>query len=209
MRFGSGELFETLEPLIPIDFFNIGVEIRLGKKLTLPDTSDLLGEDSFAEVSLCLQKEEVVITALIKKPFEESVFPDFDKGDSLELFLDTRDLKTSGFMNRFCHHFLILPVVVNGIASHEITHFRTEDSHPLCDPLEIEVRPDFASTRYQLEIVLPASCLHGYDPTSFNRLGFTYRINRHQGQPQHFSVSSRDFNIAQHPSLWASFNIKS
>lgn len=201
-------LFENLQPLLPVDFFEMGLDITLNKKLDLPDTSDLLGEASFGDLTLLLKQDGIHIQATVKKPFEECFYPDYEKGDCLELFFDTRDLKTAGFMTRFCHHFLILPVEVQGITSREVTQFRTEDTHPLCDPADLEVQPDFSSSRYQLNIFIPAHCLHGYDPLSFKRLGFTYRLNRFQGEPQHFSVSSRNFNIVQHPSLWASLQIK-
>ena len=204
----SRDLFEGLPPLLPVDFFNISVDVALGKKVELPDTSELLAEEAFAEMEITLEKEGISLFALIKKPFEECFYPEYEKGDCLELFFDTRDLKTAGFMTRFCHHFLILPTEVQGITSREITRFRTEDSHPLCDPLEIEVKPNFASSKYSLDIFIPASCLHGYDPNSFNRLGFTYRFNRYQGEPQNFSLSSHTYNIAQQPSLWATLQIK-
>ena len=199
-------LFEELDPLIPVDFFNIEVEGTIGKEFSLPDTSDLLGESSFADFSMKLTKEALKLKVDIRKPFEESLYPEYEKGDSLELFIDTRDLKTAGFMTRFCHQFLILPVEVQGITSREITRFRTEDVHPLCDPADLEVKAHFHSGRYSLEIEIPEHCLHGYDPASFSRLGFTYRVNRPEGNPQHFSLSSRLYNIVQHPSLWATID---
>jgi len=198
-----------LEPLQPVNFFNLELEGRLGKEFLLPDTSFLLGETPFGEIALLLQKEAIIIKAKVHKPFEESFYPAYEKGDSLELFFDTRDLKTAGFMTRFCHHFVILPVEVEGVMAREITRFRTEDVHSLCDPAEIEVKTDFASSSYSLNIYLPVSCLHGYDPLSFHRLGFTYKLNRFRGEPQHFALSSHFYNIVQHPSYWASIEIKS
>jgi len=31
------------------------------------------------------------------------------KGDSIELFIDTRDSKKAGFITKFCHHFIFFP----------------------------------------------------------------------------------------------------
>ena len=45
--------------------------------------------------------------------------------------------------------------------------------------------------------------LHGYDPKSFDKMGFTYCIHRPKKESQHFAVSSKYVQIAQHPSLWA------
>jgi hypothetical protein len=49
--------------------------------------------------------------------------------------------------------------------------------------------------------------LYGYDPKQFDRVGFTYRINRHGGNPQHFAVVSKDYQIDQQPSLWGSIKL--
>jgi hypothetical protein len=205
----SKEVLAELPTLLPIDFFNLEIEASLGKKLLLPDTSELLNEESFSKLFLTCLSESLVLHADIKKPFEECFYPEYEHGDSLELFIDTRDLKTAGFMTRFCHHFLILTTYVKGVTSREITRFRTEDVHPLCDPLDLEVKASFSSSHYSLEVSIPAHCLHGYDPASFNRIGFTYRLNRPGGSAQHFSVSSHYYSIAQHPSLWATIQMRS
>jgi hypothetical protein len=201
------DTFSRLTPLCPADFFSLSVDIPYAKMRALPDTSELLAEESFAQIELAWKETGIQIEALVEKPFEGSFLPDFAKGDCLELFFDTRDLKTSGFMTRFCHHFLIFPQPVQEISAQEITHFRTEDVHPLCDPSEILVSAHFERKRYRLEVSIPAECLHGYDPASFDRLGFTYRLNRCGGFPQHFAVSSHYYALDQHPALWPTLKL--
>lgn len=213
----SEEFLEQLEPLSPIDFFALSTEIYYSKNLPssrifrgkyhLPDTSEMIPEERFADICMAWNEEGLMSEVFVDKPFAQSQFPRFDEGDSLELFIDTRDLKTAGYMTRFCHHFLILPKETNGVASHEITTFRSDDAHPLCDPQDIFVESSFSSSGYQLQIIIPSHCLHGYDPSSFDRLGFTYKLNRYQGQPQHFSVSSRFYALDKHPSMWASLKM--
>jgi hypothetical protein len=97
-----------------------------------------------------------------------------------------------------------LPQAVEGTIKGEKTHFRTEDSHPLCDPQALYCQAQLRKNDYQMKIFIPSQCLYGYDPRQFNRLGFTYRINRHEGKSQHFSVISPDYQIDQQPSLWGS-----
>lgn len=201
-------LFEFTAPFLPVDFFTVELQAKLGKELSLPDTSELLGEEHFAKVSLSPSQVGIRIKADVRKPFEETQYPDYDKGDSLELFIDTRDLKTAGFMTRFCHHFLILPQSENGVTSREVTRFRTEDTHPLCDPADLEVTMKPSSSRYALDVFIPAQALHGYDPSAFKRLGFTFRLNRYRGDPQHFVLSSKLYKITDHPSYWASIELK-
>lgn len=206
--------FEELPALFPADFFALSSDLFYSKKapsakktFLLPDTSFLLGEETFAKVFMAWNEKGIFVEVEIDKVFEECFFPEYSQGDSVELFFDTRDLKTAGFATRFCHHFLILPREVDGVKSQEISHFRTEDRHPLCDPAELEVETKFGRKEYTLKIFIPSSCLHGYEPFSFDRLGFNYRINRYHGEPQHFSVSSQFYFIGQQPSLWSSLKL--
>ncbi len=79
--------------------------------------------------------------------------------------------------------------------------------HEWCDPKELQLNANLGKSDYHLDIFIPAHCLHGYDPDQFDRLGFTYRINRPGEEPQHFAVCSRDYQIEQQPSLWASLRL--
>jgi len=177
------------------------------RKYLLPNTSQLCHESSFAELGMGWNQEGIEVHASISRPFLRASFPNLSQGDSLELFFDTRDVKTAGFNTRFCHHFYFLPEEVDGQMSGEITKFRTEDTHDLCDPSELKVIPHFKKTGYILQIFIPGHCLFGYDPEQFDRLGFAYRINRSGGPSQHFCVVSDDFQIEQQSSLWSSLKL--
>lgn len=211
------DFLETLPPLFPMDFLEFRGNIPyaeafpkkhiFSKNFYLQAHADFLDEIPFAKIALLWNEENLLIEAVIDKPFEEANYPDYRLGDSVELFFDTRDLKNSFFTHRFCHHFLILPTPVQEIGSCEITRFRTEDQHPLCDPDQISTKAIFESKRYRLHITINAAALHGYDPRTFDRLGFTYRINRPKMDPQHFVLSARTCAIEQHPNLWASMQM--
>lgn len=213
---------EEFLPLTPINFFQIGAECgyltpgkafpsltkQTAKKYLLPDTSHLCSEESFAEVALAWNEEGLEVFIESASPFKKGRYPEVDQGDSVELFIDTRDVKTSGFNTRFCHHFFFLAEGVDGHFAGEITRFRTEDIHPLCDPKDLKVKSSLNSKGYTLNIFIPSHCLYGYDPAQFKRLGFSYRINRADGFPQHFSAVTEDFPIEQQPSLWGSLTLK-
>ncbi len=211
------EILEELPPLVPSEFFSFEGHLyhskvppsskMMKKKFLLPDLSHWHGEERFANVALAWGGEGIHIDIFVDKPFEEALYPNYSEGDAIELFWDTRDLKTAGFATRFCHQFVFLPQAVQGIAAKEITHFRTEDTHPLCDETDLQVIPVLGKNHYEMQIFIPAHCLHGYDPSSFERIGFTYRIHRYKGQPQHFALSSKHFSLEQHPRLWASFKL--
>ena len=177
------------------------------KKYLLPDTSALCGEEAFAQVKMGWNEEGLEFLVEVDQPYQQSLFPNFTGGDSFEVMIDTRNVKTSGYNTRFCHHFFFLPESIDGKQAGEITKFRTEDAHELCDPLELKVNFQKNVKNYFLKIFIPASCLHGYDPEQFDKLGFTYRINRYGEAPQHFSTVSKDYQIEQQPSLWSQLKL--
>jgi hypothetical protein len=208
--------------LSPINYFQISTDCLFAppvkdnsfpltsanfKKYKLPDTSALCNEEHFAELSLGWNAAGIAAFVTVDNAFHLATYPDVSQGDSIELFIDTRDVKTSGFNTKFCHHFFFLPESVEGHQAGEITRFRTEDLHELCDPHALRVKGQLKSSSYNLQIFIPTECLHGYDPEQFDRLGFSYRINRSGKAPQHFSVTTDEFQIEQQPSLWSSLKL--
>ena len=203
-------MLKDLAPLTPSGFFElVGAIPDLDKKKKrvafLPDTSGLLGEEKFADIALYWTDEGIQVILRAQKSIDEVLFPAFSEGDSLELFFDTRDLKTASAITRFCHHFVFLPEDVEGIQAQEITRFRSEDAHKYADPALFVIETEVKRSRYEMTIEIPKQALYGYDPREFQRLGFTYRINRPKGDPQHFAASSHFYAIERHPELWASF----
>lgn len=209
--------------LSPVSFFQISADCHsLGSrqkeefsllnsskhaKYLLPDTSFLCHQKNFANVYMGWNKEGLELLVAAKQPFLRANHPEISRGDGVELFFDTRDVKTSGYNTRFCHHFFFLPEAVEGVLAGEITRFRTEDTHEWCDARELKVTCTRKSNSYLLQIFIPSQCLYGYDPDQFDRLGFTYRINRADGDSQHFSVTSDDYQLEQQPSLWSSLKL--
>ena len=206
---------ETPLSFNPVQFFALSCDccylsneqkLQIKKRL-IPSTHVLTQEQSFAKIAFGWHENGLSFLVQVESPIVKSVFPKVEKGDSVELFIDTRDLKTAGFNTRFCHHFFFLPQEVEGNVKGEITHFRTEDRHDLCHSNDLQLITTLRKEGYQMEIFIPASCLYGYDPKQFDRIGFTYRINRASRESQHFSVISRDYQIDQQPSLWASIKL--
>lgn len=208
---------EEVFSLSPISFFQLkascnflkpgnfpGLSGRNLSKHTLPNTSYLCGEEHFADIALGWNSDGIEALVTIQAPLTHA---SISRGDSVELFFDTRDVKSSGYNTRFCHHFFFLPEAIDGQIAGEITKFRTEDVHELCDPNDLQVKTVAKSDGYQLHIFIPAQCLYGYDPEQFDRFGFTYRINRATGKPQHLSVVSDEYQLEQQPSLWSSLRL--
>ncbi len=194
-------ILEELPALLPVQFFSLfwdcpysTGELRANKETKLPDTSDFCAEQPFADLFMGWNEEKISLLALVWNRSE---------GDSLELFFDTRDLKTKSHVSKFCHHFIFTPDERGGVHGRETTRFYNDDVHRLSDPDDLIVSVDAEEGSYSMKIEIPSHCLFGYDPKQFPRLGFTYRINRANGPSQHFAVSGEEFNIEQHPGLWA------
>ncbi len=210
-------MFEDGFALTPINFFQIGVDckqvegafphINEKSKFILPSTSNLCDDEAFAKVFMGWSREGIELQIVVSETAQFCYYPEISRGDGVELFFDTRDVKTSGYNTRFCHHFFFLPEAVDGHQCGELTRFRTEDVHELCDPNDLKMKTKISSRGYTLQIFIPTQCMYGFDPDQFSRLGFSYRINRYRGRPQHFSAVSDEYQIEQQPSLWASVRL--
>ena len=209
-------------PITPINFFQLRLEChRLPpvkgsqfalstknyKTYLLPDTAVLTNESPFCSIAAGWSRDGIEIYASIDTPYTRSFHPQIQKGDSFEICIDTRDVKTSGYNTRFCHHFFFLPEAVEGQHAGEITKFRTEDAHELCNPQDLIVESTIKRGSYLLQCFIPSHCLIGYDPEQFDRIGMTYRMNRFGGDPQQLAVLAAEYKYEEQPSLWSSVRL--
>jgi len=200
-------LFEELPALSPVQFFSLswdcpyykGTGFKANDDTRLPAVEDLCAEEAFADLFMAWNEEKLALEVRVRSRTE---------GDSVELFFDTRDLKTKSHLSKFCHHFLFMPDSLEGVYGREITRFYNDEMHRLADPDELQVLVEGKESSYTLKIEIPATCLFGYDPLQFPRIGFTYRINRAGAPAQHFAISSEEFSIEQQPALWATLQFK-
>ena len=158
-------LFDDFPALSPVQFFGLTADsqflrgsLKPEKGFLLPATSELLSEETFADVYTAWSFEKLSFYIGVHTPFQKVVEGDFRKGDSIELFIDTRDLKTKGVVTRFCHHFIFYPVETQNFYGREITRFRNEDTHRLCHPEDLRVTPDMDETSYSRAIEIPSHC---------------------------------------------------
>ena len=199
-------IFEEIPSLSPVQFFALSWEcpylskgvLKTNSDSRLPAVDDFCSEEGFADLFMGWSEEKIVFEAHVRDRTEE---------DSLELFFDTRDLKSKSHISKFCHQFVFTPDEKDGIHGRETTRFYSDDLHRICDPDDLSVIVDSSAKSYTLKIEIPAHCLYGYDPKQFPRLGFTYRVNRAGASAQHFAVTSEEFSLEQHPSLWATVKL--
>lgn len=173
----------------------------------LPLFADYLHEDAFGAVSLSWSEEGLFLFVKVDKPFEDSFFPDVQKGDAFECFIDTKGLGQAHTFHKYCHHFVFLPKEVDGLIGAELSSFRGEDRHELADASKFLVRSRFLKHGYEMEIVIPEISLFGYSPEEEQKIFFAYRLHRKGGNPMHFPMSGLDYQIESQPLLWAKIRL--
>ncbi|MEM7174880.1 MAG: hypothetical protein AAF443_02985 [Chlamydiota bacterium] len=208
-------MLNTLAPLSPAMFFDCTFTVKRRKSRRymrsslVPNLSKLLGEEHFADLGFYWSDQGFHIDLLVRKPLTHVAFPNFRRGDSLEFLINTRELTKVSVVTRFCHHFVFLPEEIENIQAHEVTRFRADDTHDLADPKLFIVKVTPSRLEYRMEIEIPNAALYGYDPETVTAIGFAYRVNRADGEPQHLPLSSRFFNLEKHPDLWATAHLGS
>lgn len=190
--------------LSPAFFFDLSFPLFSKKKRPLPDLSLFFGGESFATFWLTWSPRGLRGTVEVSSPFQGPCSLDFRKKESIELFVDTRKETKTTIVNRFCHHFVFLPEMVDGIGAFETTKIRFEESRPLASSELLLVSTRLRKSGYEMEIEIPKEALCGYDPESVTTLGIGYRVNRLRGLSQCFPLPFPHFSLEKHPDLWAS-----
>ena len=153
--------------------------------LALPDShrvpfpSALEGEESFAELRLGWNKNGLAINVQVNG---KKKLPICDPGkptssDGVSFWVDTRDTQTQHRASRYCHQFVALPLGGGSKGTDPVFQQlpvpRAREDAPLIDPDVFLLESDASKSGYQLSIWCPAEALHGFDPQSQNRLGFS------------------------------------
>jgi hypothetical protein len=203
-------MFRDIPPLEPVHFVDVSFllpysqkEVPAHKKYLLQDMTPFFLEESFTDVYAGFNEEG--ISFLFKKNDPLFTPPD-PKEESIEIFIDTKAQAHRKYAGPFSHHFLITYTPFEGYYAREISRFSGE-SHPLCSPQDVTVSIEKKRKETLLALWIPSFALHGFDPDT-KEIRFTYKINRPQGEPQHFTCRSSEVNIWQNSYLWAHFLLK-
>lgn len=200
-----------IRPVSILNFFEVQVPFYkyvskknfLDKKYLLSSFSKYLEEENFVKFYAAFDDSGLYFHVIVESSFTKVNPLEYSKGDCIEIFVDTKDLKTKGYLTKYCHHFVFFPNEMQNIYGKEITRFRADDMHKLAISSDLKVESGILKDSYNMNIFIPQNCLHGYDPKNFDRLGFNYRINRFNKLAAHFSVSSKEYVIERNPYLWA------
>lgn len=187
--------------LFQLSIKNLKDKILDKKKYLIPDFSEYLSLKNPLHLYAAFDDNGLCFRFLFDFPFTGCNLSDFRKGDSVELFIDTRDNKEVQSITKFCHHFIFFPDIQAG---KEITRFRLEDRHDFCDEKALEIKSSFSKNSFAIDLFIPSYCLSGYDPDQYSKVGFCYRVNRMGKDPLFFNVLPEEYSLEQNPSLWGS-----
>lgn len=200
--------FKETNPITPLSFFETRFALRQGKLTKLPHFEYLLAEESFAKVSMHWGDTRFSWRFDVSRAIEECFFPDYKKGDAIELFLNTHPFQGQKSFSVYCYHFLLLPSPDLDCQFYELSKLKGEETRrEILSVDKVSIQEKIFKRGYELELSIPFEELYGMDQ-KIKHIGFTYRIFSKQSSPQHFAVSSRNFELESHPSLWAQIELK-
>lgn len=156
----------------------------------------------FADVVIEQDDEGFYFFFDLQVPYQESLYPNYKKGDAIELFLDTRKNLNSATTHRYAHHLLYLPQKVGELQWVELTRFRGHELRPFISTHLLEGKTEIGKEGYQVELFVPKKSLFGYQPAL--PLGFAYRIHRFKGKPQEFPFKNEQIPFDGVPACWTS-----
>ena len=142
----------------------------------LPDLFDLQDRARPAEVRIAWSPEGLWFALRVEDRKSRPKSSD-TKGDQIELYIDTRDVRTVHRPGRHCHRFRIMPRGPRRpakIAQYAIP--RPTASPPDADLGVVTLASVAEKSFYTVEGHLPASVLNGYDTEVTRRMGIAYHL---------------------------------
>jgi hypothetical protein len=178
----------------------------------LPDLANLDGRPCWADVRAAWSEAGLAFAVRVQgkkqPPWCRESRP--EDSDSLQVWIDTRDVHDVHRAGRFCHRFVLLPCgagprLERPLAGALAINRAREQPNPI--PVELlKTCSQRHGNDYALEAFIPAEAMTGFDPAEHPRLGFTYAVfDRELGQ-QTFGVGS-PMPYQEDPSLWSSLEL--
>ena len=174
----------------------------------VPELVSVAGKEPFAEMFMAWNDDGLYFAIQVKGKSNLEVQPRRPlRGDGLQIWVDTRDVRTAHRASRYCHHFCFLPKGGSkGAVGRQLRIRRARAQGRLCEPGKLSVASRILKTGYRMEIHVPASVLTGFDPEENSRLGFTYLLKDKKLGRQAWS-SEEVLPVAYDPSLWGTADL--
>ncbi len=174
----------------------------------LPKLGELDGREEFADVWACWNETGIALACRVEgksKPLRCDPRA-YWAGDNLRLCTDMRDARTIKRATKYCQQFFFLPTgngprrqkPAAGVGKIK----RAREDSPEVPEDKIKVSSKVRKTGYNLEALVPASCLNGFDPAEHSRIGFYYMLEDGDHGQQYLTVGD-DLYWHVDPSTWA------
>jgi hypothetical protein len=206
-------------PIPRSSLFNLTVSVHRAERFTIDGKLDdwsernflpqvsLEGRPPFATVSMAWSAEGLWFACSVPRTKAPQVIPKrLASGDCLELYIDTRDIRSAHRAGRYCHKFVVAPVGGAGRGRNPIFEHqeiqRALATPPLVQPDEIDLASEVRKDGYTMEMFFPASTLTGYDVEINRRLGLAYVLHDIEREMQVWPHQV-DLPVWIDPGLWA------
>ncbi|MHB8900556.1 MAG: hypothetical protein ACYC6Y_17525 [Thermoguttaceae bacterium] len=184
----------------------------LDGRYRLVGLSELEGKAPWADVRAAWNKEGLAFSIQVtgKKTAPWCRINRIDDSDSVQLWIDTRDVHNVHRASRFCHRFVALPFGSGARADQPFLQWmpihRARENPNLAGEGLLAARSEKRVDGYRLDLLIPAGALTGFDPSEHPRLGFQYAvIDRELGEQTLATGSPMPYG--EDPSLWASLEL--
>lgn len=178
------------------------------ERYLLPPLVELEDQAPFADVYAAWNEDHLFFAFDVPaKPGPVQVDPThWWKKDGVRICVDTRDARDVRRATRFCHFFYVLPAGGGPrqkdpvVGLHRMS--RAKEPPPPVDVGRIQAGARITRRAYSLEVVIPAACLHGWDPAEHPRIGIFYKIKDTHLGGQHLTADD-ELGWNMDPSTWA------
>lgn len=178
----------------------------------MPGLVELEGRTGWTDVRAAWSEEGIALSVHVKGKTQalwcRRSSP--EDSDSVQFWIDTRDVHNVHRAGRFCHRFLLLPTgggkrldepVIQWMPIHRARQ------QPRAIPAgDLQVHGAITADGYRLDCLLKKRALTGFDPAEHPRLGFNYAVLDRELGEETFTVPS-PMPYQEDPSLWATLEL--
>ena len=176
-------------------FFSFSSNINYFDSNNIKSSRYLTYSNKFYDIYLAYRNEGLFLYVDIKKKVE------IINNDFIELFFDTRNLKSLYYLDKYCHHFVFFFEKEEDHFVKEVTKFRGDNLHLHADPTDIFVKVKKTRNNYSYDMCIPQKCLYGFDPEKFTNIGFAFRINSFE-KTKKIGIPFADVEVERQRNLW-------
>lgn len=169
----------------------------------VPDLSEVDGKDTFANVYMAWNDGGLYWAVDVKGNAQCAVDHKRPlRGDGLQVWVDTRDVRNAHRGSRYCHHFCFWPQSSGEAAGgRQFRVRRARAQARMQDAGRFTVASMENDAGYSLEVHIPADALTGFDPEENNRIGFAY-VLKDKKLGRQFWTADEILPVSYDPSLW-------